>query len=311
MKITKVALIGAGAVGAYFVWGLSEKLGDDFCVIADEERKKRLEQKGIVINGKRYFPHVARAEEADKPDLILVCTKYDALDGAIEDMKKLVKPETVVISLLNGVDSEERIGEEIGEEHLLYSVMRIASVRNEEGIVFSPERTAGVYFGEKDSEAPTERVKAVEELFDIGGIRHVFVENIMADIWNKYASNISQNLPQAIIGVGCGAYQDSEHAFFIAARLWEEVALVARARGIVIPAKIMLFRGVKKDARFSTFQDIDAKRHTEIEMFAGEMIRMGREAGIPVPYCEYTYHAIRAIEERNDGKFDYGVSERV
>lgn len=67
----------------------------------------------------------------------------------------------------------------------------------------------------------------------------------------------------------------------------------------------MLFQVVKQDARFSTLQDLDAGRHTEIEMFAGEMIRMGKEYGITVPYCEYTYHLIKALEEKNDGNFVY------
>lgn len=47
------------------------------------------------------------------------------------------------------------------------------------------------------------------------------------------------------------------------------------------------------------------KRHTEIEILAGEMVSMGKELGIPVPYCEYTYHLIKALEEKNDGKFNY------
>ena len=305
MKIEKVALIGAGAVGAYFIWGLSEKLGEDFSVIADGERKERLEREGLTINGRRYHMHVARAEEAGIQDLILVCTKYDALGAAIEGIKKMTGKSTIILSLLNGVDSERRIAEAVGEERLLYAVMRIASTRNEAGIEFSPEETAGVFFGEKDTNKPTERVKAVEELFAAGGIRSVFVENIISDMWNKYASNISQNLPQAILGVGCGAYQDSEHVFFIASALWREVDAVAKARGISIAPEFIPFKGVEKKARYSTLQDIDAGRHTEIEMFAGEMVRMGKEAGIPVPFCEYTYHTIRAIEERNDGKFEY------
>ena len=56
-------------------------------------------------------------------------------------------------------------------------------------------------------------------------------------------------------------------------------------------------------ARFSTLQDLDAKRHTEIDMFSGAMIRMGQELEIPTPYNEYTYHAIKALEEKNDGLF--------
>ena len=58
-------------------------------------------------------------------------------------------------------------------------------------------------------------------------------------------------------------------------------------------------------ARYSTLQDIDAGRHTEIDMFSGAMMRMGKELGIATPYNEYTYHIIKALEEKNDGLFDY------
>lgn len=58
-------------------------------------------------------------------------------------------------------------------------------------------------------------------------------------------------------------------------------------------------------ARYSTLQDLDAGRHTEIEMFSGALIRMGRELGIPTPYNEFAYHMIKALEEKNDGRFDY------
>ena len=55
----------------------------------------------------------------------------------------------------------------------------------------------------------------------------------------------------------------------------------------------------------STLQDRDAGRHTEIDMFSGALIRMGKELGIPTPYNEFAYHMIKALEEKNDGKFDY------
>ena len=66
---------------------------------------------------------------------------------------------------------------------------------------------------------------------------------------------------------------------------------------------------VKPTARYSTLQDLDAHRHTEIEMFSGALIRMGQELGIPTPYNEYTYHMIKAMEEKNDGLFDYDEGE--
>lgn len=305
MKIQTVALFGAGAVGAYFIWGLSEKLGDDFCVVAKGERKKRLEKDGLIINDKQYVLNVKEPDEVKNVDLLLVASKQDALIEALDDIRSMVGPTTTIISLLNGVTSEELIGKAIGMEHMLYAVMRIASVRDGKRITFSPENTAGVFVGEKDIKEPTERVLAVEELLKDTGIHYHFMEDIVGDMWQKYASNVAQNLPQAILGVGFQAYTDSEHVHFIAGQLWKEVAKVANAKGIPLPDEFTLFQGVRPTARFSTLQDIDAGRHTEIEMFAGEMIRMGKEYGISVPYCEYTYHLIKTLEEKNDGKFEY------
>ena len=62
---------------------------------------------------------------------------------------------------------------------------------------------------------------------------------------------------------------------------------------------------VKPSAHYSTLQDLDAGRHTEIDMFSGALIRMGRELGILTPYNEFAYHMIKALEEKNDGRFDY------
>ena len=79
MKIKTVALLGAGAVGAYFIYGMSEKMGENFCVVAEGERKARLEKNGIDINGKNYVLNVKTPKEAAGVDLLLVATKYDGL----------------------------------------------------------------------------------------------------------------------------------------------------------------------------------------------------------------------------------------
>lgn len=140
MKIQSVAVLGAGAVGSYVIWGLSERKDIKLGVIAEGERAGRL-KKGCKINNVTYHPEVWTPQEAHGVDLLIVCLKYGALPGA--------------------------------------------------------------------------------------------------------------------------------------------------------------------SAKFSTLQDIEAGRHTEIDMFSGALMRMGKELGIPTPYNEYTYHMIKALEEKNDGKFDY------
>ena len=304
MKIQNVALIGAGAVGGYFIWGLNGKKDINFSIIAEGERKERLEQ-GLVINGEKYTPQVLTPKEAGVVDLIMIAIKQDALAEIAEDIKPMVGADTMVMSLLNGVSSEEIIGKSIGMEHMLYSIMRIASMRDGNSITFYPEITKGLFVGEKGCSERTDRIIALEELFKGTRVRCNFVSDIINEMWVKYAGNVSQNLPQAILGIGYGAYSDSEHVNFVANCLWGEVAKVAAAKGVIIPGELVLFGGSMPHARFSTLQYLDAGRRTEIEIFAGDMIRMGKECEIEVPYCECVYHMIKALEEKNEGKFEY------
>lgn len=235
-------------------------------------------------------------------------TEYSALQSALDDIDAIVDEHTTVLSLLNGVDSEEIIGARIGIDHIVYSMMKIASERVGNEVCFDGPSTPGLFFGEANQKEPGERILAIAELLDNTPLHYNFCENIMKDIWYKYALNVSRNQPQAMINCGIGAYTDSEHAKFLVEKLRLEVVAVAAAKGIDI-SKPQQGAGksapAKKRARYSTLQNLDAKRHTEVDMFAGAMVRMGKELGIPTPYNEFTYHVIKALEEKNDGLFDY------
>lgn len=115
--------MGSGAVGAYFIWGLSEKLGENLWVIADGERRERYERDGIYINDKRFPLHLLTPKEAKGVDLLLIATKYDALLHSLGEVKEIVDDHTIVMTLLNGVDSETIVGDCIGGEHMVYSLI--------------------------------------------------------------------------------------------------------------------------------------------------------------------------------------------
>ena len=301
MEIRSVALLGTGAVGAYFISGFYDLLGDRFWVLAEGERKDRLVKEGVTINGRHYDLRVKTAEEGKGADLLLVCTKSYSLDSALDMIEKAVGSQTLVISLLNGVSSEEQIAQRIGPERILYSVMRISSARNGNDISYDPARTAGVALGEKGTPEKTPRLLAVADLFSRAGIRCRLKDNIVREQWGKYALNICYNLPQAILDLGYGAYFKSEHVGFIRDRLYQEVKAVGAARGIDVPELANKPDSFPYASRFSTLQDMDAKRQTEVDMFLGTLIDMARESGIDVPFSEYTYHAIKALEEKNAG----------
>lgn len=313
MKIESVAVLGAGAVGSYVIWGLSEKAGVRLGVVAEGERAERLKQNGCAVNGTVYRPEVWTPQEVHGVDLLVVALKYGALPGAMESIRAVVGEHTVVMSLMNGVDSEELIGVQVGDEKVIRSLIKVASHKEEDGYHFDPDATLGIIFGEEHAPFESERVRAIVALFEGTGIHYRVTDEIRAEMWSKFRLNVCNNLPQAILGAGVGCYRDSVHMKAISEGLRRELEAIAAAKGIDLRKVDTSGRGsaVPPTARYSTLQDLDAKRHTEIDMFSGALMRMGEELGIPTPYNEYTYHMIKALEEKNDGKFDYTGNEEV
>ena len=308
MKIQSVAVLGAGAVGSYVIWGLSHKKDIRLGVIAEGERADRLKKGGCRINDEVYRPEVWSPQEAEDVDLLIVSLKYGSLPEALESIKTIVGEHTTVMSLMNGVDSEELIAEQVGDDRVLRSLIKVASHKEENGYYFNPETTLGIIFGELAAPFDSERVHAIESLFADTGIHFRSTEFIREAIWGKFRLNVCNNLPQAILGAGVGCYSDSTHMKAISDGLRRELEQIALAKGIDM-SKMAGTSGrgsaVPASARYSTLQDLDAGRHTEIDMFSGALMRMGEELGIPTPYNEYTYHMIKALEEKNDGLFDY------
>ena len=308
MKYQSVAILGAGAVGSYVMWGLAKKKEIDLCVVASGERKVRYERDGFVINGQVYHPAVRTPEEAAGVDLLIVATKYQALRPALGDIQTVTGEHTTVMSLMNGVDSEEIIGEVIDPSQIVHSLIKVASERKGNQVVFDPETTIGIVYGEADLSRGTGRIEALNDLFADTGLHYRATDVILTENWSKFRLNVPNNQAQAMVGCGVGTYRDSEHVAFLRDRLREEVDRIAEKKGIDFDkadTSSTFGSKVRDRARYSTLQDLDAGRHTEVDMFAGAVVRMGRELGIPTPYNEFTYHMIKALEEKNDGKFDY------
>ena len=314
MDIKKVAVLGAGAVGSYVIWGLSARRDIELGVVADGPRGERLAKEGCAINGKIYRPAVWTPGQAHDADLLIVCLKYGALPGALDSIRTIVSERTVVMSLMNGVDSEEIIAAQVGAAHVLPALIKVASHRTGDGVRFDPETTIGIIYGELTAPFDSDRVQAVRALFADTGIHFRVTEHIREEIWSKFRLNVCNNLPQAILGAGVGCYSDSSHIKAISDGLRRELEAIAAAKGIDLSkAAAASTHGstVPPTARYSTLQDLDAGRHTEIDMFSGALMRMGRELGIQTPYNEYTYHMIKALEEKNDGLFDYTATDAV
>lgn len=305
-KIKKISLIGLGAMGVFFAPRLAAAYPEGFRVIADGERKRRLEEKGVIVNGVNYkFPIITPDEKGDPADLILIGVKGYGLDQAIEDIRNQVGEETLIISLLNGVDSEEKLINSFGEKHVLYGYMRMSVVMKDGKADFDPY-WGKIHFGEKMNKEYSERVLAVKEVFDKADIPYEIDEDMLKGIWFKFMCNIGENMTCALLGIPFGGFQVSDHANWVRIEAMKEVAAIAQKKGINIGKEEIEMQNktiltIPYPNKPSTLQDLEAFKHTEIDMFAGTVIQMGRELGIPTPICEMFYHGIHVLEEKNDG----------
>lgn len=316
MEIRKVALLGAGAIGGYMVWGMQNSLKDNLVIVAEGTRAERLRTEGMKINGEHYDLHVQSAAEASDADLLIVAVKYTGLKDAMADIVRIAgrnsghtvsgNERTMVLSLLNGIDSEELIAEQIGWEPIVNAYMTIVSHRTGNEIeIYHPEGPDGLWYGDRNTPEKTEACEVLEQFFATTRLHTGFVPDILKRQWTKFIRNIAYNLPQAVLGTGLGAYSDSEHALWYSMKLEEEGRKVAAAYGIEIgPLPRGSYRYTPA-TRYSTLQDLDAKRPTEIDMFCGVLMKKAAEKGIQVPVAECTYHIIKALEEKNEGCFDY------
>ena len=308
-KIEKVTLIGLGAMGVFFAPRISSKLGANFRILASSKRKERLEKRGVTVNGINYhFPIITPDTEGDPADLVIIAVKGYDLPQAIEDIKNQVGPDTIILSVLNGVESEKQVAAVYGWEHMLYSYMRVSIVMKDGKTDSNPELGV-IRFGDakNDPENLSENVLACKELFDACNIKNKVDDDMLKGIWFKFMCNVAENMTCAMFGVPFGAFQKSDDAnYFRNAAMWEVIHIANKLGVDIGQAEIdrqnHTLGRIPYENMPSTLQDLKNGKHTEVDMFAGTVVRLGKELGVETPICEMFYHGIRLIEARMFGE---------
>ena len=312
MKINKVSLIGLGAMGSFFAPKLNSYLGkENFSVIAAGERAEKLKSKGITVNGStHHFTIIDPQSQSGPSDLIIMAVKDTGLDQAISDMRNQVGANTQILCVMNGIGSEEQVAEAYGWDHVLYSYMRVSIVMKDGVADYNPN-FGSVHFGEAKNDRLSERVKSIKELFDDCDIKSTIDQDMIYGMWFKFMCNIGENLTCAMFGIPFGAFTVSEHANAIRHGAMSEVVEIANHLGVALGQKdIDRQEETIKNLPFfnkpSTLQDLENGKKTEIEMFAGKILKLGQELGVSTPTNWMLYHGIKIKEEINADKFKTG-----
>ncbi|MBN1967653.1 MAG: ketopantoate reductase family protein [Anaerolineae bacterium] len=305
----RIAILGAGALGAAYASRFYDLGPACIAFVAAGERFERLQRDGVIVNGTVYPIPVVRPEATAAPaDLILVALKHHHLPGALDGLERLVGEDTIFLSVMNGLDSEEFLGERFGMERVLYAVaVGIDAQRQGNSVRFSQIGT--VFFGEADNTRPTPRVLALQALFNRAGIPWQTPPDMLRYLWWKFMINVGINQPSAVLRAPYGVFQTSPDAQAIMEAAMREVIALAEAAGVNLTGQDVtgwyeFLHTLDPAGKTSMLQDVEAGRKTEVEMFAGKVIALGQQYGIPTPVNEVLLHAINVIELGRAGSCD-------
>lgn len=292
-------MIGMGAVGAVVGKNLLSCLDSSslYC-IAQGERLERYKKDGIFINGEKQNFNFVKPEDAKPVDLVIIATKNLQLAEILPQIKNAVGQNTTILSLLNGIQSERDIAAVYGEEKILYSfIVGLSSVHEGNNIICTD--TGTIVFGEKSNEK-TERVKAIEELFEQAKQKHRVPADIQLDLWKKYLMNVTCNTITSLCRAPYGAF-NHDVLNDLVRDASKEVIAVANAEGIALTPQmcednINIMLTIDPKGKTSMFQDVEAKRKTENQWFCGTVVELAKKHGIETPICSLLQRLVAITE---------------
>lgn len=304
MEIKTVSIIGLGALGILFGNHLSKRMPEGTLrIIADRDRIRKYENDQVYCNGERCkFNYVASEELCEPADLVIFMVKYNGLRSAIQAVKNQVGENTIILSALNGISSEEVIGEVYGMDKILYCVaqgMDAVKVGNE----LTYKHMGMLCFGEREPGILSPKVKMVAEFFEKMEVPYEAVTDMYRRQWGKFMLNVGVNQTVAIFESNYGGVQRDGQARTTMISAMREVIALSKAEGVNLTEDDLnywldILDTLNPEGKPSMRQDMEARRYSEVELFAGTVLELGRKYGIATPVNEQLYDRIKTVESR-------------
>lgn len=302
----RVIIIGAGAIGAPIAVRMHEQSPGSVAVAASGARRDRLIREGLVVNGIRHTIPVKDADtgliwycdrqvDACDPELIMVAVKSIDLLEAVDTAAALAFPKTVVLSLLNGISSEELLRTRFAPEKVLYALAAGQdAVRDERGVVF--DNAGKIFFGNlvNDPAALSPEVVKVQELLTAGGVAFETPMDMERTLWWKFMVNVGINQASAILRAPYKEFHRPGKARELMDALISEVVELSRRMRIGcegtglsdddVERWYSLLATLGPERKTSMLQDVEAGRRTEVDLFGETVIRLASTCGLEVPW---------------------------
>jgi 2-dehydropantoate 2-reductase len=298
----RVAVIGAGGTGGYF-GGLLARAGHDVVFVARGAHLDAMRRSGLTVRSRLAGDFTVparvteRAEEHGPVDLILFCVKAYDTRSAAALLPPLVGPETMILSVQNGIDNETQIAEAVGPAHVLGAVAQVSSIIEAPGVIAQTAGPGKIIFGEMEGD-PTARVERLRETLQQAGIAAEARGNMRAALWEKFVFICGVSGVTSLTRLPLGPILADQETRALLRGTMAEAESVGRAEGVAIaPAytdrALSLVAGLEPWMRGSMYYDLAAGRRLELDTLNGAVVRLGRGRGIPTPFNVVIYAALR------------------
>ena len=300
-EIKTVGVVGLGALGTLYTHLLTQGLGKEHVlVLADAERIRRYEAEGVYFNGALCdFNYTPAQTCTQKLDLLIFAVKFGGLEAAIAQCRHLITPETTLVSVLNGVSSEEIIGKAFTPEQVVWCVAQKMSAKKEGNrVTVKPlgELALGVPAGMDEG-----HLHRLTAFFDAISFPYSLPRDIRLQMWSKLLCNVGTNQPTMVFACGFGGLQVEGKPREVMFAAMREVIMVANAEGIPLSEEdvsywVKVMDSFPPESETSMRQDGKAHRKSEVELFAGTILRYGAKHGLSTPVNAWLYDEVKRIE---------------
>jgi 2-dehydropantoate 2-reductase len=302
----KILIMGSGALGCYY-GGRWQKAGHDVTFVARGENLKALTESGLKIlsiDGDLHLFPVRAVPHAPKEsfDLIVLTVKAYDTETALRMMEPAVGEKTLILSLQNGVDNEEKIARFYGENRTVGGVAFIGAERIAPATV--RHTTAGAITIGPWTPELTKQVQELAQKLTTPEVQVHFSENIRYDLWLKLMWNAAFNPTTGLAGTPAGELLKTQEGENLIRQLMKEVIAVARSEGIELPEEaIENYITVTRtggEVRTSMLVDRERGRPLELEAISGVIVHRGNARGIPVPAQVILYTLLLTWEKNRN-----------
>lgn len=301
--IKTIDIVGLGALGGLYASLLAPHLAPgQLQILADEDRCRRYRQAGVYQNGQRLDLTYVSPGQAQKPaDLLIFAVKYQQLPAAMALAAGEIGPDTTILSLLNGICSEDELAERFGREKVLDTVAQGMDAMKQ-GNRLHYTQCGKLCLGERQPGLSQGRLAAVTALFDRCGVPYLVDPDMSRRLWGKFMLNVGVNQTTAAYKTNyAGVLNPGRPRDTMIAAMREVMALAPHAGVSLTEADLQAWLKVLEPldpaGQPSLRQDTEAGRKTEVELFAGTVIRLGQQYGVSTPVNQWLFEQITALEQ--------------